>query len=351
MKKFFFKAAVLTKLNSNLKLINLNFSKLLKGQVLIKVLYSGICGSQVGEIKGIKGRDNYLPHLLGHEGTGTVVDIGPNVKKFKKGNKVIMHWKKSTGANSKTPIYNNKDISKINAGWITTFNEYSVISENRLTKMPNGMNLKHGILYGCALTTSYGVVFNQSKLKKENTIVVYGSGSIGLGIICFAKVIGCKKIIAIDNNKKKLLIAKKMGANLVINSSKKNFKNINKDIGKFLGKKPNVIFENTGNSKVIEFCYNLVNNKGKLILIGVPYHKHKIRINTMSLHYGKKIIGSFGGDCKPHKDIFKIFKIFKKNKINHNNFIGKTYKLSQINLAIKNLKSINGDAKPIIKMN
>ncbi|MDC0215852.1 medium chain dehydrogenase/reductase family protein [Candidatus Pelagibacter sp.] len=350
MKKNFFKAAVLTKLNKKLKLVNLNFPKLLKGQVLIKILYSGICGSQVGEIKGIKGSDNHLPHLLGHEGTGVVFNIGPNVKKVKKGNKVIMHWKKSTGINSKTPTYNTMNREKINAGWVTTFNEYSVISENRLTKLPNGMNLKHGILYGCALTTSYGVVFNQSKLKKENAVLVYGSGSIGLGIICFAKIIGCKKIIAIDNNKKKLAIAKKMGANLIINSSKKNFKNINEDIKIFLSKKPDIIFENTGNSKVIEFCYNLISDKGKLMLIGVPNHKHKIKINTMSLHYGKKLIGSFGGNCKPHKDIDKIYKMFKKKKINHNNFIGKTYTLDQINLAIRNLKSMNGDAKPIIKM-
>ena len=189
MKKKFFKAAILTKLHSKLELLNINFPKLLKGQVLVKVLYSGICGSQVGEINGIKGKDNFLPHLLGHEGTGIVMNVGPNVKKVKKGNKVIMHWKKSNGINSKTPIYKSNNINKINAGWITTFNEYSVVSENRLTLVPKNMSLKHGILYGCALTTSYGVVFNQSKLKKASEVLVYGSGSIGLGIICFAKII------------------------------------------------------------------------------------------------------------------------------------------------------------------
>ena len=70
----------------------------------------------------------------------------------------------------------------------------------------------------------------------------------------------------------------------------------------------------------------------------------------MAFHYGKKLTGSFGGDCKPQKDILKIFKMFKKNKINHNDFIGKTYKLEKINLVIKNLRSRNGDVKPIIRI-
>ena len=75
------------------------------GQVLVKMIYSGICASQLGEIDGIKGKDKFLPHLLGHEGIGKVIDKGPGVKKVKKGDVVLLHWMPSNGINSKPPKY------------------------------------------------------------------------------------------------------------------------------------------------------------------------------------------------------------------------------------------------------
>ena len=68
------------------------------GQVLVEVYVSGICGSQIGEINGVKGEDKFLPHLMGHEGCGRVMDIGPGVTKLKKGDKVVLHWKKGFGS-------------------------------------------------------------------------------------------------------------------------------------------------------------------------------------------------------------------------------------------------------------
>ena len=100
--------------------------KLDVGQVLVKVEYSGICGSQIGEIDGVKGEDKFLPHLLGHEGSGCVVEIGAGVRKVSKNDKVVLHWKRGSGIESNTPSYIS-DIGEINAGWVTTFNQYAVV--------------------------------------------------------------------------------------------------------------------------------------------------------------------------------------------------------------------------------
>ena len=103
-KKFF--AAILKKNNSKLVIEKIGFNeKLSKGQVLIKLKYSGICGKQIDEIKGVGGKDIYLPHLLGHEGSGVVIAVGPNVFKVKKNDKVILHWIKSNGIQSSTPKF------------------------------------------------------------------------------------------------------------------------------------------------------------------------------------------------------------------------------------------------------
>ena len=109
-----FKAAILEKNKSKLTICNISLSgKLKKGQILVKLIYSGICGKQLDEIEGVGGKDEYLPHLLGHEGSGIVEKIGPGVKKVKKRDKVILHWIKSSGIQSETPKYisNNKIFS------------------------------------------------------------------------------------------------------------------------------------------------------------------------------------------------------------------------------------------------
>ena len=95
------------------------------GQILVKIQRTGICGSQIGEIDAVKGEDRYLPHLLGHEALGVVVDTGDS-HKFSVDDHVILHWIKGIGRNSDTPIYFSGS-NKVNAGQITTFSEYAIV--------------------------------------------------------------------------------------------------------------------------------------------------------------------------------------------------------------------------------
>ena len=86
------RAAVLTECGAPLEFMNLETPKLQEGQVLVQMKYSGICRTQLNEIKGLKGPDRFLPHTLGHEGSGIVVDTGPGVTKVKIDNPVILTW-------------------------------------------------------------------------------------------------------------------------------------------------------------------------------------------------------------------------------------------------------------------
>ena len=91
-------AAILVELRKPLVVDEVELPRALEaGQVLVKVHASGICGSQLGEIDGVKGEDRYLPHLLGHEGSGTVMEAGPGVRHVKAGDKVVLHWRKGAG--------------------------------------------------------------------------------------------------------------------------------------------------------------------------------------------------------------------------------------------------------------
>ena len=101
------------------------------GQVLVEIIVSGICGSQLGEIDGVKGPDRFLPHLMGHEGFGIVIDTGPGVKNVQRGDSVVLHWRPGAGMQSDPPKYLWRG-EPLNAGWVTTFNSHAVISRESL---------------------------------------------------------------------------------------------------------------------------------------------------------------------------------------------------------------------------
>jgi hypothetical protein len=191
-------AAILTELRVPLIIDEIELPEsLAAGQVMVEIRYSGICGSQLGEIDGAKGEDKYLPHLLGHEGSGHVLAIGPGVRHVAVGDTVVLHWRKGLGIESETPRYRWRG-KPVNAGWVTTFNRHAVVSENRLTRIPAESDLKVAALYGCAITTGFGVVVNNAKLKIGESIVVYGAGGIGLNIVQAAHMVSANPVIAVD---------------------------------------------------------------------------------------------------------------------------------------------------------
>ena len=344
-----FKAAILVELNKPLVIDEISLPRELEaGQVLVKVHYSGICGSQLGEIDGVKGFDNYLPHLLGHEGSGTVVEVGAGVRTVERGDHVVMHWKKGLGIDSVPPLY-TWGSKTVNAGWITTFNEYSIVSENRLTTIPSDYNKELAALFGCAVTTGFGVITNNAKLKIGESIVVYGAGGVGLNIIQAAAMTSAHPIIAIDLYAGRLDIAQKMGATHIINGSTTNPET---EIKKILsGSSVDVFIDNTGLPQIIELGFGLTGGKGRVILVGVPHAGNKTNIYTLPLHFGKSISGSHGGETIPHLDIPRYLSLQKSGKMKLENLITHRISLDGINDGIKGMKNGTIHGRVVIKMN
>ncbi|HEX8096993.1 MAG TPA: alcohol dehydrogenase catalytic domain-containing protein, partial [Pyrinomonadaceae bacterium] len=125
-------AAILVKTGGPLELVELEIPALKPGQALVEVAWSGVCHTQVLECRGYRGEDKFLPHCLGHEGSGVVKEVGPGVGKIKPGDRVILSWIKGSGGDVPGTVYSWGG-RKVNAGGITTFSRHSVISENRLT--------------------------------------------------------------------------------------------------------------------------------------------------------------------------------------------------------------------------
>ena len=345
---FYSKAAILTEQKKPLVVDEITMPKVLEyGQVFVKIHYSGICGSQIGEIDGVKGEDKYLPHLLGHEGSGTVLKIGDGVTNLKEEDTVILHWRKGNGIESSTPVYSRKGL-KVNAGWVTTFNNYAVVSENRLTKVDSSLDLVTAPLLGCALTTGFGVIQNDAALSIGESIVIFGSGGIGLSMIQAAKLRGAYPIIAIDRFDGRLALAMEHGADFIINSSSE--KNIRTSILAITKGNLDVFIDNTGVPEIMELGYELINKYGRLVLVGVPKHDVKLSIHTLPLHFGKVITGSEGGSSSPSFDIPKFSNLIKSSQLKIHNQITKICNLIDINDAISDMKSGKANGRIIIEL-
>ncbi|OUU53604.1 MAG: hypothetical protein CBC25_00045 [Pelagibacteraceae bacterium TMED65] len=342
------KAAILFKQGKPLLIKRIELpEKLLYGQILIKNFYSGVCGSQLGEIDGVKGKDRYLPHLLGHEAVGMVVEVGPGVKKVKKNDNVLLHWMPGTGISSKGPQFKLKN-KIINSGPITTFSEYSIISENRLSKINENLKKKKEILLlGCTTSTAIGATQKLANFKKGQTSAVSGCGAIGLTIIKTLKYFGAKNIVAIDIDNKKLNLAKKFGANVIINSRNKNFLNVIKN--KFANK-IDQFFECTGNVDVISRGFESLNQSGNEILIGVPHFNKKARFYTLDINLGKNLVGCKGGNFLPEKDIFNYLQVMNNKKFNAKSLITNEIELDDINDVFSDMRKQKVIGKCIINL-
>ncbi len=139
-------AAVLFEVNQPLCLLSLDLPDLKPGQVLVEVAYSGVCHSQLHEVRGRRGPDRFLPHTLGHEGSGTVLAIGSGVTKVTAGDRVVLTWIKGEGADVPSTTYGGGP-GRVNSGAISTFMRHTITCENRLVVLPSDMPLREA---GCS---------------------------------------------------------------------------------------------------------------------------------------------------------------------------------------------------------
>ena len=306
------------------------------GQVLVKIVYSGICGSQLGEIDGAKGPDKFLPHLLGHEGSGEVLEIGPGITRVKPHDHVVLHWMKGAGIEAKPPVYTWKN-QPCNAGWVTTFQEYAIVSENRLTTIPHDFDLKTAALFGCAVTTGLGVIVNNAKLTIGESVAVFGAGGVGLNQIQGANLVSAYPIIAIDVHDNRLELARSLGATHTINSKHVNASEKIREIAGIAG--VDVAIDNTGIPEVIQQCYELTKPQGRVVLVGVPKKGNTISIYSLPMHFGKKIIGSHGGETKPNEDIIKYINAVKSELFSVAPLISREFTFMEINNAIEQMRN------------
>jgi S-(hydroxymethyl)glutathione dehydrogenase/alcohol dehydrogenase len=319
------------------------------GQVLVKLAYSGVCHSQLMEVRGRRGADAYLPHLLGHEGTGKVIEVGEGVSKVKPNDLVVLGWIKGSGLDGGGVRYRCACMSQdINAGGVTTFNEYALVSENRIVPLPAGVPLDVGVLFGCAVPTGAGIITNDLLPAPGSSIAVFGLGGIGMSALMATMLFECAKVIAVDVSPDKLSLARSFGATHTIDATQTDpIREIHSMTG---GLGVDYAVEASGQVSVIEQAFESVRRGGGIcVFASHPEHGKRISIDPYELICGKQIRGSWGGSSRPDRDIPMFAQLYLEGKLPLEKLITKRYTLDAINEALDDLEN-NRVGRPLIEI-
>lgn len=330
-------AAVLYELGQPLRITTVTVPDLKPGQVLVDVAYSGVCHSQLLEVRGKRGQDRFLPHTLGHEGSGTVLEVGAGVTKVKPGDRVVLTWIKGGGADVPSTVYQSS-AGSVNSGAISTFMRQTLTCENRVVPISDAMPLPEAVLLGCAIPTGAGIVLNTADVQEGDTIAVFGVGGIGLSAIMACSLRNAKAVIAIDVFEHKLEQARQMGVAHLVNARQQDpLAAILEITG---GRGVDYAIEAAGKRETMETAFQSVRDNGGLCVLAgnLPYGE-RITLNPFDLIRGRRIIGSWGGDTQPDRDIPKFVDLYLSGRLKLEQLITHSYSLNNVNEALDDLES------------
>lgn len=339
-------AAVLVELGRPLEIAELDIPALKPGQVLVEVSVSGVCHTQLLEARGHRGQDRFLPHCLGHEGSGIVCEVSEGVAKVRPGDRVVLSWIKGRGADVPSTVYRWGERA-VNAGAITTFGRHAVISENRVTSLPSGVEPGAGAMLGCAVPTGVGAVWNTAQARPGESLVVFGVGGVGLCAILGARLAGCLPVIAVDIAEAKLDLARRLGATHTVLAGAGD---VVEAVRAHCPGGADIALDVSGRPAVMRQALASVRAQGgRAVVIGNARHGEELVLDPRELNQGKRLLGTWGGDSQPDSDIPRFGRLVAGERLDVRPLIGRTYRLENINEALEDLEAGRA-VRPLVDM-
>ena len=238
-----------------------------KGQVLIKVKYTGICGSDVPRVNG--DACHFFPNVLGHEFSGTVEEVGEGVTSVKPGDRVAgvplvpcMECEDCQKGNYSLC----KHYSFIGSREFGSFAEYVVVPEKNAVKFEDSVSFEQGAFFEPATVALHGL--ERVDFKGGKTVAILGGGTIGMFVMQWAKIFGAKEVVVFDISDERLELGKRLGATAGINTLEEDF--MDKAMALTGGRGYDYVYETAGNSITIKMAFQLAANKAQICCVGTP---------------------------------------------------------------------------------
>jgi NDMA-dependent alcohol dehydrogenase len=353
-------AAVLFEVGKKLELCEVDVQAPGPGEVLVRMVAGGVCHSDLHVMTGHL--TAALPAVLGHEGAGVVAEVGAGVTSVGPGDHVIPLWRLSCGtceycSDSRPALcpegtqirmtgrlldgttrfsLGGREIKHF-AG-VSSFSQYSVVPERAILKIPGDFPLDRAALLGCAVITGVGAVINAARVKPGSSVVVFGTGGVGLNVVQGAVMAGAEKVIAVDVLDGKLEYATQFGATHTVNASAVNpVERVRALTG---GRGVDYAFEVVGLPAVMRQAFDCLAKRGLAVVVGVAPMTTEVSVPVMSLVYEERVLtGSVYGSSRPRIDIPKLMALYGAGKLKLDELLTRTYPFTQINEAYEALEA------------
>jgi S-(hydroxymethyl)glutathione dehydrogenase/alcohol dehydrogenase len=322
------------------------------GEVRIKMGASGVCHSDLSVKNGTIPLPT--PIVLGHEGAGTVEELGDGVTGLAVGDKVVLSFvpfcgecyackrhqgylcEKAAAAATGGLLDGTTRLTSGGAplfqmGMLGTFGEQAIVPAISTVKIDDDVPLDIAALIGCGVLTGVGAALNTADIRQGDTVMVIGCGGVGLNVIQGAKLAGAGEIIAVDTFDSKLEMAKEFGATSVVNATDED------PVAAAManGRGVDVAFEVIGIKPTMEQAINAVRSGGEVILVGVPRMDVMLEINPAFtfLYVNKAIKGCWYGSANVQEDVPKLLDLWRKGDLKLEELISKRIGVEDVDAA------------------
>lgn len=311
------RAVVLPAVGAPLEIAEISLPEPGPGQVRVRLAAAGVCHSDLSLSNGTMRVS--VPAVLGHEGAGTVVSVGDGVTHVAPGDGVVLNWAPSCGschacaigevwlcddalAGSSRVHATAADGTGLHTGLnVGAFAEETVVDAKCVLPVPAGVPLTDAALLGCAVLTGYGAVHNAARVRKGESVVVFGVGGVGLATLQSARIAGADPVIAVDVSPEKEELARRAGATEYVVASDTTAREIRALTGK---RGADVAIECVGRAVTIRAAWDSTRRGGRAVVVGIGGKDQQVTFHALELfHWGRTLSGCVYGNSDPAADL------------------------------------------------
>jgi S-(hydroxymethyl)mycothiol dehydrogenase len=313
------------------------------GEALVDILTSGVCHTDLHYKLG--GISDDFPFLLGHEATGVVSAVGPDVTDITPGDRVVLNWRAVCGncracnrgqaqycfnthnATQKMTLEDGSELSP--ALGIGAFIEKTLVAAGQCTKVDPDADAAAVGLLGCGVMAGLGAALNTGGVKRGDSVAVIGCGGVGVAAIAGAALAGATTIIAVDIDAKKLQRAKDLGATHTVDSSAGDpVEEIRALTGGFGA---DVVIDAVGRPETYKQAFYARDLAGTVVLVGVPTPEMTLELPLLDVFgRGGSLKSSWYGDCLPSRDFPMLVDLYKQGKLDLDAFVTERITIDQV---------------------
>ena len=306
------------------------------------ILTCGVCHTDLHYKQG--GINDDFPFLLGHEATGVVSAVGPDVTNLVPGDRVILNWRAVCGecracqrgqaqycfnTHNATQKMTLDGVALSPALGIGAFAEKTLVAAGQATKVDPAASPEAAGLLGCGVMAGLGAALYTGEVGRGDSVAVFGCGGVGDAAIMGARLAGAAKIIAVDLDPRKLELAETFGATHTVLASEVDPVEAIRDLTD--GNGADVCIEAVGNPKVFEQAFYARDLAGTVVQVGVPNPEMRLELPMIDFFgRGGQLKPSWYGDCLPSRDFPMLIDLHLQGRLDLDRFVSETIALDQV---------------------